>query len=111
MNWEVKPGKHSTILVGHGRGDQQAAGDFKAKTGEMISASNARLVLDLADVEYMASAFLGSLIMALKLARSAGGDIVLACPTENVRALFEMVNFDKSFAVYKSVEEADASLG
>ncbi len=111
MDWEVKPGKHSTVLVGHGRGDQQAAGEFKAKTAGLISASNARLVLDLTDVEYMASAFLGSLIMALKLARSAGGDILLACPNENVRALFELVNFDKNFSIHKSAEEADASLG
>ena len=65
-----------------------------------------RIVLDLTDLGYMDSTGLGSVIAALKLARSSKGDLRLAAPNQQVRVVLELTTLDRVFAYFATVEDA-----
>lgn len=67
-----------------------------------------RIVVNLADTEFMDSSGLGTLVGCLKAAREAGGDLRIANVQEQVRMVLELTNMDRIFTPYASVESAYA---
>ena len=65
-----------------------------------------RLILDLEAVSFVDSTGLGSVIAALKMARSSKGDLRLAAPNQQVRVVLELTTLDRVFAYYPTVEDA-----
>ncbi len=63
-------------------------------------------VVDLAAVEFMDSAGLGTLIAALKRITENGGDMRLACLQKKPRMVFEITRAHKVFEIYNSVDDA-----
>jgi anti-sigma B factor antagonist len=54
-----------------------------------------RLVVDLADTEFIDSTGLGVLIRALKRLRHRGGDLVLRSPRPNARKVLKITSLDR----------------
>jgi anti-sigma B factor antagonist len=89
-------------------------GDLDAATGPgvehqlrgVVMGGTHRLVLDLAQVPYVASAGLRVLQTILLAARSQQGDIRLACLQPEVRKVFDMLGFGSMFKTYDTVEAA-----
>ncbi|MGN6809497.1 MAG: STAS domain-containing protein, partial [Thermomicrobiales bacterium] len=71
-----------------------------------VAAGHQRLVVDLADVEFIDSTGLGSLVSGLKASRLAGGDLRLARPPEQARTILQLTTLDRVLRPYDTAEEA-----
>lgn len=89
-----------------GRLDLLAAPAVKQRLAEVVAGGHPRLVVDLAEVPFIDSTGLGSLVGGLKAARQAGGDLRIANPGEQARAILQLTTLDRVLRPYPSVEEA-----
>jgi anti-sigma B factor antagonist len=106
MNFEeVDQGTH-VVLAPEGKFNLVAAPPLKARIEELVAAGKARLVVDLHAVDFIDSSGLGALIGGLKSARQQGGDLRIAAPGEQVRAVLKLTNLDRILAPFATVEEA-----
>jgi anti-sigma B factor antagonist len=69
------------------------------------------LVIDMSALDFMDCASLGALLRVRGLARSCGGDVVLAAPPRRARRLLAVSGQDQVFWVHPSVEAAVVSIG
>lgn len=92
-----------------GRLNMVTAGRLRDIVTTTVAAGHARVVVDLAKVEFMDSSGLGALISGLKTARQAGGDLRIAAPTEQVRLVLQLTNMERVLSAYGSAELAYAN--
>lgn len=64
------------------------------------------LVLDLDGVDFLDSTGLGTIISALKRARTHGGDLRLVCTQPRITRLFEITGLDKAVPLLPTVDAA-----
>ncbi|MBU3752095.1 MAG: STAS domain-containing protein [Mycobacterium sp.] len=83
-----------------------AAPALREQLSRLVQEGNSRIVVDLAAVDAVDSSALGALISGLKAARQAGGDLRLAAPGRQVRAVLELTNLSRVLAVAESVDGA-----
>ena len=79
------------------------------ETVKGLIAQNGRIILNLAQVNYIDSGGLGTLVALYTTARNAGGTIKLASLTERVGDLLQVTKLLTVFEVYDSEKEALAS--
>ena len=84
-------------------GEESAA--LREKVGSLLSQSN-RIVLSLADLTYMDSGGLGTLVSLYATARKTGGSIKLACLSKRVGDLLQVTKLLTVFEVYEREQEA-----
>jgi anti-sigma B factor antagonist len=84
-------------------GEETAA--LREKVKSLIS-QDSRMVLNLADVTYIDSGGLGTLVALYTTARNAGGSIKLARLTKRVGDLLQVTKLLTVFEVFNSEEEA-----
>lgn len=84
-------------------GEETAA--IRDQTKSLIS-QGSRIVLNLADVTYIDSGGLGTLVSLFVTARNVGGGIKLARLTQRVGDLLQITKLLTVFEVYNSEEEA-----
>ncbi len=73
--------------------------------------NNARhFILDLKEVEFMDSSFIGSLVSLLQDVEHVRGRIALCNCQENVAFLFKVTRLDTVFPMFESVEDAREEL-
>lgn len=89
-----------------GRLDFATAAEARKAFGEAVDAGRQRLVVDLADVDFVDSSGLGALIGGLKTARQAGGDLCIARATSQAQTVLALTSLDRVFRLYPSVGEA-----
>ncbi len=77
---------------------------------EFVSASKAKLVLDLADLETVDSSGLSALINMVTRARLGGGNVALVSPSAFVNGLMHATRLDTWFDIFESVESARQTL-
>jgi anti-sigma B factor antagonist len=98
-------------IAAHGRIDLPAARAIEDAISELCDAGRSHIVIDLGEVDYMASAGLAALLTGVRRARLLRGDVRLAAMNARVREVFEMSGFDQVFTIYATVAEAVASFG
>ncbi|MEM7221851.1 MAG: STAS domain-containing protein [Pseudomonadota bacterium] len=89
--------------------DHENADAFQASLLPAVgqaAAAEARLILDLHDVDYMSSVGLRVLMRALNEARAKSVGLVVADLNGTMREIFEISRFDKLLEVFDSVEDA-----
>jgi anti-anti-sigma factor len=91
------------------RATLKEAEDFKRTLVKDIESGKKRIVVDLADCEFIDSTFLGSLVVTLKKITVIGGDIKLVGLQPKVRSMFELTRMYRVFESYETVEEAVSS--
>mgnify|MGYP000874444263 CR=1 FL=1 len=89
-----------------GRLNMIAAPELRDVVSQAARAGKARLVVDLAGVEFMDSSGLGALIGALKTTRQAGGDLRIAAPGEQVAMVLQLSNVDRILTPYETADAA-----
>ena len=94
------------VIAFAGRLDFLSAGEARARLAEAVAQGHRRLVVDLGETSFIDSSGLGALIGGLKAARKAGGDLRIARPTEQARAVLTLTSLDRVFRSYPSVTEA-----
>jgi anti-sigma B factor antagonist len=86
--------------------EADTAQEFRDAMTQLADAGKIMLVLDFSKVSFMDSSGLGCIVSALRQFRQKDGDIKLACITDDVRPLIEIVRLNRVFDIYDSVEEA-----
>jgi anti-sigma B factor antagonist len=83
---------------------------------DLLARGRKKIVLDLADVDYIDSAGLGALVSAFTSVRNEGGDLKLVYLTKKVQDLLQMTKlytvfdiYDDEVAAIKSFDKSAAS--
>lgn len=87
--------------------DSSCVFEFKKGIKPFLS-PGAKLILDLAEVEFMDSSALGALLTTTRLLESTGGALRLVALTPAVRTLFELVRLHRVFEIMNDRAEAAA---
>lgn len=85
--------------------------DLLKKVDELVAAGKTRIALDLANLKYMNSSGLNSMIQLLTKARKDGGEVVICNMNKKINELLLITKLNTLFKVVNSEEEAVALLG
>ena len=99
-----------TVLRLGGRFDAHEVPDVRKALGDMTGQGDSKIVVNLAEVNFIDSSGLASLVQGMKHCRSAGGDLYLCELRQPVRVIFELTRLDRAFAVFGGEAEAWAAL-
>lgn len=95
-----------TVVTVHGELDVASAPTLRERLIDLVNEGSNRLILDLDGLDFLDSTGLGSIISALKRARTNDGDLRLVCTQGRIRRLFEITALDKAFPLHASLDEA-----
>jgi anti-sigma B factor antagonist len=101
--------KRVAVITVTGRVDSATATDFETNINEVVEKGKHNLVLDLSQVEFLSSAGLRVLVTTRKTLQGAGGNIVLAQPSERVVETLDTAGLDVLFERYDTREAAVAA--
>jgi len=93
-----------------GRVDTVTADTLDTSLHATIEGGATQVVLDLAHVDYMASAGLRSLLVALKAMHAAGGSLLLAAVHPRVQDILKIAGLTSLFTILPTQAEAVAHL-
>jgi anti-sigma B factor antagonist len=78
---------------------------------DVVDAGHKRIILNLAGVDYVDSAGLGTLVAGSSSIRRAGGDLKLVNLTDRIRGLIQITRLSTLLEVHDSLEKACSSFG
>lgn len=87
----------------------KGAHDFKERVSELVRAGQADLLVDLAEVSYIDSAGVGTLVSTLLHVTRRGGRLKLLSPSERVARVLEITGLHEIFAIFPRESDALAS--
>lgn len=70
-----------------------------------------RIVIHMQQMTFVDSTGLGALLSLLRKVKEMGGEMVLACPSDQTLAMFRLVKMNRVFDIYPDCREAVAALG
>lgn len=94
------------IVAVKGEVDVYTAPRLREELGELVADGHVRIVVDLAQVEFMDSTGLGVLVGGLKKVRARDGSLDLVCTQERLLKIFQITGLAKVFAMHDSVDAA-----
>lgn len=94
------------ILAVQGEVDVYTAPRLKEEINQRLEAGVSKLVVDLSEVAYMDSSGLGVLIGALRRARDAGGDLLVASPNPRIARILDVTGLSRIFNVREATDDA-----
>ncbi|HEY3266314.1 MAG TPA: STAS domain-containing protein [Armatimonadota bacterium] len=95
-----------SVISVRGEVDVYTAPKLREEIHRRMDDGAIRLVVDLADVAYMDSSGLGVLIGALKRAREAEGDLIVAAPNPRIARILDVTGLSRIFNVHPTVADA-----
>ena len=96
-----------TVVHVYGELDVATTPDLREVLVRLVGEGSTKLVLDLDGVDFLDSTGLGTIVSALKRARTHGGDLRLVC-TQAIARLFEITGLDKAVPLLPSLDVAVA---
>jgi anti-sigma B factor antagonist len=100
-----KVGEITVVTVKQDSLDARSAKEFRDDLEGAIT-DEAKILLDMSNVEFVDSAGLGTIVATLKRLRASGGDLTICCVHKTVRALFELVRMHRLVEIYDTRDEA-----
>jgi anti-sigma B factor antagonist len=97
-----------TVVNVYGELDVATAPDLREQLIGLVGEGRTRLVLDLDGVDFLDSTGLGTVVSALKRARTHGGDLRLVCTQARITRLFEITGLDKAVPLLPTLDAAVA---
>src|SRR5215471_6547013 len=94
------------IIKLKGRMDLQGAAEIDLRFTSVTSTERASVVVDLSEVDFMASMGLATLVRSGKAVRLRRGNMVLLNPTPSVRQVLSSTRVDEVLRVYSDLTEA-----
>jgi anti-anti-sigma factor len=81
---------------------------FKEFLLQKIESGELKIIVDLAEIGYLDSSFMGSLVLALKRVTAKGGTLKLILSKEDspLKTMFENTQMSKVFDTFKDLESA-----
>jgi anti-sigma B factor antagonist len=98
------------IISISGRMDTVTSKDVEAKLGCLIDENRTKIILELANVDYISSVGLRTLLAALKRQRVNRGQLALVHLQPFVENIFKITGLDRIFPIYSSEEVANQKL-
>ena len=102
---EEKIGEVHILNLTH-RLDATCSMQFKDAVLAMADADKLKILIDMADVDFVDSSGLGTLVTCLHSVRKAGGVIKITSLQENPKHLFEITRLDRVFDIYDDRDTA-----
>ena len=84
----------------------EETGALREKVKSLITAGHTRMIIDLAEVNYIDSAGLATLVWVFTSARKQGGDVKLLRLTKRVHDLLQITRLSTVFDVFDTLEAA-----
>jgi serine/threonine-protein kinase RsbW len=105
----TSPAPSIYAIAPHGRMDADLCPGIDMLISEQLSAGHKFLIIDMADVDYVSSVGLKTLVSLWQRARIVQGDMVLAAVNPRIREVLEIIGLDMVFSIYPTLETAAAS--
>ncbi len=93
------------ITVGESRIDAAIAISFKDKMRELTDGGPERVIVDMAQVDFIDSSGLGAVVASMKQV-SADTKLELACLSTTVAKVFRLTRMDTVFTIHKNMQTA-----
>ncbi len=90
--------------------DVVGTGEIETKFSGYCSGDKVRVVVDLADVDFLASIGIRMLVTTAKSVASRGGKMVLLNPSSEVLSVLEITGIPSIIPVYSQLESAETVL-
>jgi anti-sigma B factor antagonist len=100
-----------TLLGIKGRLDASTANKLEEKLLASIDEGERRLALDCSQLDYISSAGLRVLLLAVKRVKGVNGKIVLCALKDQIKEVFDIAGFSSLFPSFATQEEALRSCG
>jgi len=110
MKLSSREGDGRAVVVLRGELDIAEAASVAAAL-KAVAARGRELIVDLAGLEFIDSSSLTALLLAREQARTAGGDLLLAAPQDQVLRVLAAARLAGVFAVHASVGQAAGGAG
>ena len=101
----ISVGKAVVVKVA-GRIDAETTDQFEAACKRLIQDGATHVVVDLAELQYISSAGLGSILRFAKELQGKGGVVVISGLKGLVKQVFELTGVTDLFRVYETAEAA-----
>ena len=106
MELEVIKKEKFSILKLSGDVDLYSSPQVRKKILSLITKSNKNLLVDLAEVTYMDSSGVATLVEALQLTNKNSGTLRLYSLRDAIKDVFELSRLDKVFNIYENEDQA-----
>jgi anti-sigma B factor antagonist len=97
------------VLRLEGRLEASSARDIREKVSSLSRENRVKLVIDMANVDFIDSSGLGSLVSSLRTVNKLGGDIKISALQDQVRSIFELTRLHRIFGIYNDSTAAAMS--
>jgi anti-anti-sigma factor len=109
MNVETSYSGSTAVAVVDGRIDSANAKDFDEELSAIIDRGVSGLVVDCGGLNYVSSAGLRVLLIAIRKTNKAGGGLALCSVPDHIREVLEVSGFVRLTKVFATADEARAS--
>ena len=106
MQFKTRSIDNVTVIDLAGRFDKYAAPPVVETLEQLTAGSTPTVLVNMADVSFVDSTGLATLVQGLKRAKQQGGDLYLCCLQQPVYMVFELTRLDKAFDIFVSEEHA-----
>ena len=94
------------VLELTGRLDASSTRKLKGRVDSLVNENRVKLIVDMAGVDFIDSAGLGSLVSSLRAVNEMNGDIKVVALQKQVRSIFELTRLHRIFGIFDDVEAA-----
>jgi len=96
------------VVICHINGDIDinSSPGIRKTFAELTASQQKKVVINLAEVSYIDSSGLATLVEMLKKIKSYGGRLRLSNLADKVKGLFEITKLEKIFEIYETAEQA-----
>jgi anti-anti-sigma factor len=98
--------KNITLLSVKGFLDSRTTPDFEKELLWLLKNKKFKLIVDLKDVQYIASTGWGIFVSQIKRIRNQKGDLILSGMNPAVKEVFELLEFNRIMKSFPNVESA-----
>jgi anti-sigma B factor antagonist len=110
MEISEKKRSEAVIVSVSGRVDATNAPNLEQRLLGLIDGGERCLVVDCGRLDYISSAGLRALLVALKRLKTAGGKMAVGSLKDDIREVFDIAGFSSILSVYPNLEEALAKM-
>ena len=99
MDIEISQHNGEAALTLRGRFDAHEVGNFRGAFDDLFAQGVSYFRVTLAEVNFVDSTGLASMVRGMKRARERGGDVVIVSPSDPVRVILELTCLDVAFVI------------
>jgi anti-sigma B factor antagonist len=105
---EIRKEKRDDALVMQviGRLDASTAAELEHNLIPVMQQDRTKVILDFADLEYISSAGLRVLLLAMKTTKKVAGELIICNMKDHIKEIFDIAGFLPIFKITATLEEA-----